>query len=65
MFKVSNLNPKDKILDEIHGLQRQIYDEDKSFSNKDLAERYNNSISELSREYKINFQVISSKEAPV
>ena len=65
MFKISILNPKDKTLDEIHEIQKNIYAEDESFSSKELAERYNSSISELSKEYRINFQVISSKEAPV
>jgi hypothetical protein len=65
MFKVSNLNPKDVTLDEIHGIQKKIYAEDNSLSSKDLIERYNSSIRELSKEYKINFQVISSKAAHV
>lgn len=62
MFKVSELNPKDKVLDEIHNIQRNIYCEDKGLSAKDLAERYNSSVRELSKEYKINFKVVSFRE---
>ena len=61
MLKVSELNPKDITIDEIHNIQRKIYDEDSGLSFKDLAERYNSSIKELSKEYKINFKVVSSR----
>lgn len=62
MFKMSELNPKDKTLDEIHNIQKEIYDEDKGISIEDLSERYNSSIREFAKEYKINLKVVSSKE---
>ncbi|MEW6686207.1 MAG: hypothetical protein AB1393_08380 [Candidatus Edwardsbacteria bacterium] len=32
MYKVSELNPKDTVLDEIHEIQKKIYEEDKHLS---------------------------------
>lgn len=62
MLKMSELNPKDKTLDEIHNIQKEIYDEDKGITVKDLLERYNSSVREVVKEYKINLKVVSSKE---
>lgn len=62
MLKMSELNPKDKTLDDIHNIQEEIYNEDRGASAKDLLERYNLSVKEVSREYKVNFRVVSSKE---
>ncbi|MDO8747627.1 MAG: hypothetical protein Q7J72_00710 [Candidatus Omnitrophota bacterium] len=62
MFKMSELNPKDKTLDEIHNIQKEIYDEDKGITVKDLLERYNSSVRKVAQEYKINLKVVSSKE---
>lgn len=62
MLKMSELNPKDKTLDEIHNIQKEIYDEDKGITVKDLLERYNSSVRKVAKEYKINLKVVSSKE---
>ena len=62
MFKVSELNPKDKVLDEIHNIQKEIYAEDEGITVKDLLERYNSSVIKVAKEYKINLKVVSSKE---
>jgi Mor family transcriptional regulator len=62
MFKMSELNPKDKTLDEIHNIQKEIYNEDKGIEVKDLSERYNSSIRKVAKEYKINLKVVVSKE---
>ena len=59
---MSDLNPKDKTLDEIHNIQKAIYDEDKGIAVKDLSERYNSSVRKVAKEYKINLRVVSSKE---
>lgn len=62
MFKISELNPKDKTLDEIHKIQEKIHKEDKGLTTKELVQKYNNSVRAIAKEYKINFNVISQKE---
>ena len=62
MLKMSELNPKDKTLDEIHNIQKEINAEDEGITVKDLLERYNSSVRKVAKEYKINLKVVSSKE---
>lgn len=39
MFKVSDLDPNDRTLDEIHEIQKQIYEEEKDLSWEEIRHR--------------------------
>ena len=49
MFRISQLNPKDKTLDEIHQIQKQIYENDRGLIPKEVAEKFNDSVRELTK----------------
>lgn len=63
MFKISDFNPKDKTLDEIHSIQRKIYEEDKGLSVEELMQKYKRIRQELSRRHNLNFKIVSHKES--
>lgn len=63
MFKVSKFNPKDKTLDEIHAVQRKVYQEDKGFAWPEIVKKYRRVREELSKQYNLNFKVILPKES--
>ena len=61
MFKISEFNPKDKTLDEIHTIQRKIYEEDKGLSSEEIIQKYKNIRRDLSERYNLSFRIISHK----
>ncbi|MBI4713097.1 MAG: hypothetical protein HY762_07345 [Planctomycetes bacterium] len=65
MFKISELNPKDKVLDEIHQIQRGLAQEDKGLSSRELVRKLQTVRRELSKKYHFSPRVISSHKANV
>lgn len=60
MFKVSELNPKDTVLDRIHAIQRKINKKLKGLSEEQQLSYYKEVRKKLEKEYKIKFKVVSS-----
>ena len=59
MYKVSELNPQDTVLDEMHKIQKKISEEDKNLSIKERRNKYNKIREEISRKYKCTLKVVS------
>ena len=63
MFKVSDLNPNDRTLDEIHEIQRQIYEEEKDLSGEEIRHRLKKNREEFCRTHKCRFHIISLEKS--
>lgn len=59
MFKVSELNPKDVVLDDIHKIQKVIYEKDKNISQEERIKRYNSVKEDLMKNYKVKLNIFS------
>ena len=63
MRKVSELNPKDTTLDEIHKIQKKISEEDKGLSPIDKVQRYTSAREEFCKKSKKRLKVISLEKS--
>lgn len=59
MLKVSKLNPKDTVLDEIHQIQEISYEEQKDWSFEKLRSYYDELVKRVSSELKVSFKTHS------
>lgn len=63
MFKVSDLNPNDRTLDEIHEIQKQIYEEEKELSWEEIRRKLKATREKFCKKYKCRFHVISLEKS--
>lgn len=58
-MKVSELNPQDTTLDEIHKIQKQIFEEDKDLSPEEEKRKFVKIREEFCKKQRVKFKVIS------
>ena len=63
MFKVSDLNPNDRTLDEIHEIQKQIFEEEKELSWEEIRHRLKVAREEFCKTYKCRLHVVSLEKS--
>jgi len=59
MYKVSELNPKDTTLDEIHKIQKEIYEETKKMIQEELLKYFHSATDEFCKKHKIILKLVS------
>ncbi len=57
MNKISNINTKDTVLDEIHSIQKKHYKERLHLSWNEQKKLIDNKVSKIEREYNIKFKI--------